>query len=250
MGTVWHLLSRPENLRLPCGYPSHACEGRNNGHGHEIRGTLALHEPGVPLCCTRGNFPLRGNLPARGRRRESACGASGCPHLRRLHHRAGGHSAFLPHQAGEWRANIPDATAAARRVAAEQEFARGNCSNRTRRPTPPGPGLSARLQGPLAHPALIFFVIQARGIAGKYRSSRIDRWWIWCPTVMKASARTVTSFWLATPRRGQASSRKERNSATLALRTSPNSSARSARVRSPNPPFRTKSSCSNAASGV
>src|SRR2546422_5191993 len=48
-------------------------------------------------------------------------------YLRRLHHRAGDHSAFLPHQAGEWRANVPGATAAARRVAAEKQIAWGYC---------------------------------------------------------------------------------------------------------------------------
>jgi hypothetical protein len=57
---------------------------------------------------------------------------------------------------------------------------------------------------------------------------------------MNASARTLTSFLLAVPRRTQAASApSDRNNARLALRTYANSSTRLASGRSLNPPLRT-----------
>src|SRR5437879_11279693 len=47
------------------------------------------------------------------------------PLLRRLHHRAGGRSALVPHRAGRWRATTPAVAARARRLAAAHAVARG-----------------------------------------------------------------------------------------------------------------------------
>ncbi len=69
---VAHSAHHGPDLRLPLRTTSHSCEGRNKGHGHEIRGALALPQSSVWLYCS-------GRIQRRSR------GIKSTMHLRQRH---------------------------------------------------------------------------------------------------------------------------------------------------------------------